>query len=157
MARYFTNIHSLEELRKEYKRLVKANHPDNGGLDEAIKIINVEYEVTFKMLEHSDTANSKKYNMAADEQIRDIINIIINLDINIEICGSWIWVTGNTYTCKDELKKNGFHWAGKKKSWYWHSPEEVTRSNGKTTMDDIRTKYGSETVKQIVTKMCISA
>ena len=78
MAIYFTNIYSLEELRKEYKRLVKANHPDNGGSDEVIKIINVEYEVTFKMLEHSDTADSKKYNMAADEQIRDIINIIIN-------------------------------------------------------------------------------
>ena len=26
--KYFTDIHSLEELRKEYKRLVKANHPD---------------------------------------------------------------------------------------------------------------------------------
>lgn len=157
MTRYFTNIQSLEELRKEYKRLVKLNHPDNGGSDEAIKIINVEYEITFKMLEKSDTANSKKYNMAADEQIRDVINIIINLDINIEICGCWIWVTGNTFTCKDELKKNGFHWASKKKSWYWHNPEEQTRSNGKTTMEDIRNKYGSETVKKTVTKMCISA
>lgn len=157
MTRYFTNIHSLEELRKEYKRLVKLNHPDNGGSDELIKTINVEYEFTFKMLEKSDTANSKKYNMAADEQIRDVINIIINLDINIEICGSWIWVSGNTYGCKSDLKANGFRWASKKKMWYWHDPEETTRSNGKTTMDDIRTKYGSETVKKTVTKMCISA
>lgn len=157
MTRYFTNIHSLEELRKEYKRLVKLNHPDNGGSDELIKTINVEYEFTFKMLEKSDTANSKKYNMAADEQIRDVINIIINLDINIEICGSWIWVSGNTYGCKSDLKANGFHWASKKKMWYWHDLEETTRSNGKTTMDDIRNKYGSETVKKTVTKMCISA
>lgn len=154
---YFKNIKTLEELRKEYKRLVKQNHPDNGGSDELIKTINVEYEFTFKMIEKSDTANSKKYNMAADEQIRDIINMIINLNINIEICGSWVWVSGNTYTCKDELKKNGFHWASKKKMWYWHDAEEVTRSNGKTTMDDIRTKYGSEKVKQNVTKMIISA
>ncbi len=157
MTRYFANIQSLEELRKEYKRLVKLNHPDNGGSDELIKTINVEYEFTFKMLEKSDTANSKKYNMEADEQIRYIINIIINLDINIEICGSWIWVSGNTYSCKDELKSNGFHWASKKKMWYWHDPQEQTRSNGKTTMDDIRSKYGSETVKKAVTKMCISA
>ena len=28
---YFKDIYSLEDLRKEYKRLVKANHPDNGG------------------------------------------------------------------------------------------------------------------------------
>lgn len=154
---YFTNVQTLEELRKEYKRLVKQNHPDNGGSDELIKTINVEYEFTFKMLEKSDTADRKKYNMAADEQIREIINMIINLNINIEICGSWIWVSGNTYGCKSNLKAKGFHWASKKKMWYWHDPEEQTRSNGKTTMDDIRTKYGSETVKQTVTKMIISA
>lgn len=29
--KYFTNCKSLEELRKEYKKLVKENHPDNGG------------------------------------------------------------------------------------------------------------------------------
>ena len=74
-----------------------------------------------------------------------------------EICGSWIWISGNTYGCKSDLKANGFHWASKKKMWYWHDPEEQTRSNGKTTMDDIRNKYGSETIKKAVTKMCISA
>lgn len=41
---YFTNVQTLEELRKEYKRLVKQNHPDNGGSEDIIKIINVEYE-----------------------------------------------------------------------------------------------------------------
>ena len=45
---YFKDIQSLEELRKEYKRLVKVNHPDNGGSEDAIKVINVEYELTFK-------------------------------------------------------------------------------------------------------------
>ena len=69
---YFTDIHSLEELRKEYKRLVKENHPDNGGSEDAIKVINVEYEITFKVLAKSDTINARKYDMAADEQIRDI-------------------------------------------------------------------------------------
>ena len=48
--KYFKNIETLEQLRKEYKRLVKENHPDNGGSDEAIKIINAEYEELFKVL-----------------------------------------------------------------------------------------------------------
>ena len=39
--KYFKNIKTLEELRKEYKRLVKENHPDNGGSVESIKTINV--------------------------------------------------------------------------------------------------------------------
>lgn len=46
--KYFTNCKNLEELRKEYKNLVKANHPDNGGSTDEIKIINVEYEEAMK-------------------------------------------------------------------------------------------------------------
>lgn len=154
---YFKNIKTLEELRKEYKRLVKQNHPDNGGSDELIKTINVEYEFTFKMIEKSDTANSKKYNMAEDEMIREIINAIINLNVEIEICGSWVWVAGNTYVCKAELKANGFHWASKKKMWFWHNPEEQVKSNGKTSMNDIREKYGSEIVRSATESIYISA
>lgn len=155
--RYFKNIETLEQLRKEYKRLVKENHPDNGGSDEAIKIINAEYEELFKVLKNSDTSeNKRKYNMAEDEMLRNVINSIINLNVDIEICGSWIWVSGNTYGCKTELKANGFRWASKKKMWYWHNPEEVTRSYGKTTMADIRTKYGSQIVKESAKRFCIA-
>lgn len=154
--KYFKNIKTLEELRKEYKRLVKENHPDNGGSVEAIKTINVEYEQLFKVLKNSDTKeNKKKYNMEEDEMLRNIINSIINLNIDIEICGSWIWVSGNTYGCKTELKQNGFRWASKKKMWYWHNPEEVVKGNGKTTMADIRTKYGSQVIKESASRVCI--
>ena len=85
--KYFKNIKTLEELRKEYKRLVKENHPDNGGSVEAIKTINVEYEQLFKVLKNSDTKeNKKKYNMEDDEMLRNVINKIINLNIDLEIC-----------------------------------------------------------------------
>ena len=155
--KYFKNIKTLEEFRKEYKRLVKENHPDNGGSVEAIKTINVEYEQLFKVLKNNDTTeNKKKYNMEEDEMLRNVINNIINLNIDIEICGSWIWVSGNTYGCKTELKQNGFRWASKKKMWYWHNPEEVTRNYGKTTMEDIRTKYGSQVIKESVSRVCIA-
>ena len=48
--KYFRECKNLEELRKEYKKLVKANHPDNGGSAEEIKIINVEYEQAMKIV-----------------------------------------------------------------------------------------------------------
>lgn len=155
--KYFKNVNNLEELRKQYRKLVKQNHPDNGGSEEAIKTINVEYELLFKMLEKNDTkTNANKYDTKADEMLRAVINNIINLNIDIEICGSWIWVCGDTYSCKDELKKNGFRWANKKKMWYWHNPLEVVKGNGKTTMNDIRTKYGSTVVKERKERICIA-
>ena len=83
--RYFKNIETLEQLRKEYKRLVKENHPDNGGSDEAIKIINAEYEELFKVLKNSDTSeNKRKYNMAEDEMLRKA-SISNNYDLDLDV------------------------------------------------------------------------
>jgi curved DNA-binding protein CbpA len=33
---YFKNIHSLAELKKEYRRLALENHPDKGGSTEVM-------------------------------------------------------------------------------------------------------------------------
>ncbi|MFR5556270.1 MAG: hypothetical protein ACLTKE_05090 [Coprococcus sp.] len=41
MTKYFKNVKSFEELKKQYKELLKKHHPDNGGDVEAMKEINV--------------------------------------------------------------------------------------------------------------------
>ncbi len=46
MARYFKNIDTLEELRRQYKELLKKYHPDNAnGSMEAAQEINAEESV----------------------------------------------------------------------------------------------------------------
>lgn len=49
MAKYFKNVKSYDDLKSQYKVLLKANHPDNGGDQEAMKEINVEYDALFKI------------------------------------------------------------------------------------------------------------
>ena len=44
MSKYFKSIKSYEDLKNQYKNLLKANHPDNGGDVETMKEINVEYD-----------------------------------------------------------------------------------------------------------------
>ena len=39
---YFKNVNTIEELRKQYKDLLKKFHPDNGGSEEITKAIKVE-------------------------------------------------------------------------------------------------------------------
>lgn len=53
MYTYFKNVQTLDELRKQYKNLLKKYHPDNGGSEEITKAINVEYESLFKILKDS--------------------------------------------------------------------------------------------------------
>ena len=73
---------------------------------------------------------------------------IINFsDINIEVVGCWLWVDGNTYQYKNDLKVLGFKCASEKKKWYFHTEAFRKRSKRKLSMDDIRNLYGSTEVQ----------
>lgn len=49
MSKYFKNVKSFDDLKKQFKTLLKINHPDNGGDAEAMKEINVEYDALFSV------------------------------------------------------------------------------------------------------------
>ena len=44
------------------------------------------------------------------------ISKMADVDYNIE--GTWMWVSGNTKPHREELKKFGLRWAPKRKMWY---------------------------------------
>lgn len=44
--------------------------------------------------------------------------------IRISATKTCIWVSGNTYLNRMELKSMGFKWAPKKKAWYWKVPTQ---------------------------------
>ena len=158
---YFKNVNTLEELRKQYKELLKQYHPDNAnGSTEATQEINAEYDRLFKVLkdkhESKQTStdgtkadfNANKYDYEADEKLREVLQKIINFtNINIEIVGCWLWVDGDTYPYKNDLKAFGFKWASEKKKWYFHTDPFRKRSKRKLSMDDIRNLYGSTEVQ----------
>jgi len=64
--------------------------------------------------------------------------------IKIELCGLWLWVTGDTRPVKAQLKEAGFKWAHKKKQWYFPGVRSIGR--GGKDMGYIRAKYGSEEI-----------
>ena len=168
MSKYFKDVNTLEELRKQYKELLKRYHPDNAnGSTEATQEINAEYDRLFKVLKdrhESKSADSKesnaktdfnnmKYDFTEDELLREMLQKVIHFDgITLEIIGNWLWISGNTYQYRKELKDLGFKFAGQKKSWYWHSEAFRKRSHKKLSMEDIRNYYGSTEVETNGTK-----
>lgn len=46
---YFQNIHSLADLKKEYRRLVLEHHPDKGGDTAIMQQVNTEFERLFEV------------------------------------------------------------------------------------------------------------
>ena len=168
MSKYFKDVNTLEELRRQYKELLKKYHPDNvNGSTEATQEINAEYDRLFKVLKnrHESKAtdnkennaktdfNNMKYDFSEDAKLREVLQQIITFEgINIEIVGCWIWVDGNTYDYKDTLKNIGFKWAREKKKWYFHTEAFRKRSHKKLSMEDIRNYYGSTEVETDGTK-----
>lgn len=148
---YFQNINNLEALKKEFFRLAKELHPDNGGNAESFKEMKSQYEKLYKHLETFGTAagdpeeNKKDFDFGL---FADVISKIIGLDgLTIELVGSWLWVSGDTYTHKATLKDLGFKWAGKKKAWYLHFEPFNKKRGSKMTLEQIKNKYGSTKIK----------
>lgn len=149
-ANYFKDCKTLEEVKKLYRQLAMANHPDKGGDLETMQKINNDYAYTIAHIveQGNYTEERAEREMNASQAYKDAIDKIIHLDgIIIELCGFWIWVTGNTKPHKDALKAAGYFWAHKKAAWYFRTEEYKVKSRYKMSLDQIRKKYGSQTVQ----------
>lgn len=153
IMKYFDNPQSIEQLKKQYHILAKKYHPDLGDDTEIMKQINAEFNKLFEQLKNvhqnaqGETYTTKIETAETPEQFKNIIEKLIHLDnINIEICGSWIWITGNTYNYKELLKGLKFRYSRSKQAWYYHSDTYFKKGKKNFTLDEIRSLYGSEIV-----------
>lgn len=146
--KYFTNIKTLEELKKEYKRLALENHPDRGGDVEVMKAINAEYDIMFNRVKDIHV-NAKgetytKENTETPSEFKDIIDKLIRMEgLEIEIIGCFIWLSGNTKAHKDNIKALGFKWHSTKKMWYKAPEDYRKKSKKKYSIEEIRDMYGT--------------
>lgn len=148
---YFTNCKNLQELKSEYKRLAKIHHPDAGGDTEIMKKINAEYD---RMLETQNFSREGKplndQEIRENKVYRDVLEKTVILEaIEIELAGSWLWFTGETYQHKDTLKQAGCKFSRNKSAWYWH-PEGYRKKGKKIyTLDEIRLMHGTKKVETV--------
>lgn len=150
---YFNNPKTLDELKRQYRRLALQYHPDtNPGreaeMNEIMKAINAEHDALFNGLkaQHNATHDEQHQTTETAEEFRAIIAVLLRLDgLTVELCGSWLWISGNTRAHKEALKAAGCRWSQNKKMWYWRHPENAGHwHRSKTSMSQIRSKYGSQ-------------
>jgi curved DNA-binding protein CbpA len=149
---YFKNCQSIEQIKSRYRELAKLYHPDANKETDTNKImaeINLQYEQQkgrkFTGVNH-ETKETYEQTFDPFDGYREIIDQLINLSgITIELCGTWLWITGETKQHKETLKELGFKFSGKKLAWYWHPGEFRKKSKKNMTIDEIRNLYGSQT------------
>jgi len=146
MTKFFTECRNLDQLKAEYKRLAKIHHPDCGGDDATMAAINAEYDRLSQILPKVN-AQGEEYQPQERETpaaFRAAVLAVINLaGVMVELCGAWLWCTGNTREYKDVFKAAGYRWSANKSAWYWHEDGYSRRGKKKYSLDEIRMMYGS--------------
>lgn len=154
---------TIEEAKKQYKQLLFRYHPDiatkNGmTVEEATRACQAINEEWAYLKAHNynihETAEGSTYTDWSQEtpdevtsKFADIIEALVHMEgITIEICGSFIWLSGNTYDHRANIKAMGFRWAGKKRMWFLAPKEWRKKGHRELTMNEIRDTYGSQVV-----------
>lgn len=147
----FEELKDRKSLKTLYRKLCFENHPDRGGCVENMQIINSLYEEFFKKLKDLDFNGnecSEKTNFETPEFFANIISELIKLQgIKIELIGSWIWLSGNTFFYKDKLKELSCFWSKSKKLWYWNGDNEKRNIGTKSKFEDLKKRYGCVNVE----------
>ena len=149
---FFTteSIKNLDELKKQYRKLSMIYHPDKGGSDAQMQALNDEYDRLRAKLKAGANLSEEESRLEdeLDEVYKDVIaTLVVIPNVEIELIGSWIWVSGATYPIKDMLKELNFKYARNKKMWYWHADEKYKkRSKKKFSIEDIREMYKHEKI-----------
>jgi curved DNA-binding protein CbpA len=148
---YFTNCKTAEELKKAYRKVARELHPDsNSDRDTTAEFqkMQQEFEQAFEQLKNvhvnKDGEQYEKETTETAAEFMDLIDKLLHIPgIDIELCGSWIWITGNTKPVKDELKSFGFKFSRNKAAWYFHREPYRKHSKKSMSLDEIRNMYGS--------------
>lgn len=138
---------TFEVIKGAYRKACMQYHPDRNpaGL-EMMKIVNAAYNALTDYVAGS-VKEDVDPSINLGEELNAALNAIIGFGLTIEICGSWLWVSGDTRPYKEELKAAGFKWAPKKMMWHFRPADYKSFSRGKYTMDEIRARHGSVSVK----------
>lgn len=147
MIHLFDGCSTMDQLKKLYHIAAMKYHPDRGGDEDTMKAINAEYEVRFQALKQSHntkTATARATSESAGDFMR-FIDYLLRLDgLEIELCGRWLWIGGNTRANKEQLKACGCRWSSSMGLWSWHFAEDGgSQRRGTKSMSQIRSKYGS--------------
>ena len=133
-----------DQVKRAYRLACKKYHPDRnpGGL-EMMQAVNEAYDVLKDFTGNIDQGGHPNYG----DDLMEVINKVVEMGLDVEICGAWIWISGNTKPVKEDIKAMGCRWAPKKKLWYYRPGDWKSASRGKFTMDQIRERHGSQTVR----------
>lgn len=138
-------VYGLLEIKAIYRQLAMIHHPDRSGNNETMQIINKAFdEINAHFIKNDSLTieeDNSKINFTFMQELKIMQGVII------EVCGYWVWLSGNTIAYKDSIKSLGFRFSGSKKMWYWSPNIDILKyRRGTSSIKNIRHRYGSKII-----------
>jgi hypothetical protein len=144
---FFYGCKTSGEVRNRYDELSHVFNPTNSKEpNEMMNTINAEYDMLMIVFRDAMLAEAVKEKLTVSEKIKELQEKVDPAGLHLEICGTWLWVTGKTYQVKDTLKELGFRYSANKLSWYYRQEDDRSPNQEPIPLDLIREKYGSSVV-----------
>ncbi len=139
-----------QSVLKHYRQQAKRYHPDckNGDLD-IMKLVNLAFELVEGLNFTWDIREEDRAARPLTDTIQEMWDQLKHYPGLVgEIIGSWLWISGNTYPIREQLKNMGFSYAHIKKCWYYHEGYYHKHNKTQYTMSDMRNLWGSQTLEE---------
>lgn len=159
MLKWFKGVKTQKEAKSLYHKLCRQYHPDISGRDTTAEMqeINAEFERVFEALPKDSKSKATENNTTERQEqngnettrqtaqrFMKIIQRLVKCEgLTIEIVGSWIWLSGDTYKYMRCIKQMGFMYSAKHKKYYL-SDGDSTRRGSRYTFEQICDRYGVE-------------
>lgn len=148
----FAQCATLDDAKKLYKKLAFQLHPDIHGAGSTAAFQDMQNQFhAFRPAAESEKFKGEfeQWNANAFMAVVDDLHKIPGLIV--EICGSFIWISGDTKPNRDKIKavdpRDYFRpaqWHREKEKWFFSPADYFRRSKEGLSMEEIRSKYGSE-------------
>ena len=150
---YFDKCECIEDVKGlYYQYAVDYDTGDILGPDarESVDAMRYEYEAAFERLKNvhrnvkGEIYTSKKRTDETASYFSEIIDTVIHfINCDVEVIGSWVWITGKAWVYKEILTELGFKRNSNKNAWAYH-PATYRNSKGRNySMDDLRGKFAA--------------
>lgn len=139
---FFYGCTSADEVQIRFDELSKI-YVDQ---EQVLEIIKMEYSTLMSVLNPPKPVEEPKEKVSISEIIKALQEKINPDGLHLEICGTWLWVTGKTFPVKDALKDLGFRFSSNKLCWYYREDENRSSNQKPVPYEFIKEKYGSKEI-----------
>ncbi|MBW6479935.1 MAG: hypothetical protein K0B37_10940 [Bacteroidales bacterium] len=123
-----------------------SHHPAKGGSNGKMAQVYQDYQAALS----SERFQFSRLQEDLQNDLKNfpgLIKELLALDLELEMCGSWLWVHGQTFDYREKLKELGLRYSPNKRMWYFRPSGEESHSSKPVDMRWIRGKYGSDLVE----------